>query len=95
MELCIVHQIEYRPRTGGRWWQAEKMFKFMLLFLVDSTQYCEAATFPLQCSVISNHSIGQKGEYILIVNTKMLIECCLVSMYGNFYVALISGECLK
>ena len=94
MELCIVHQIEYRPRTGGRWWQAEKMFKFMLLFLVD-TQYCEAATFPLQCSVISNHSIGQKGEYILIVNTKMLIECCLVSMYGNFYVALISGECLK
>ena len=44
---------------------------------------------------ISNHSIGQKGEYILIVNTKMLIECCLVSMYGNFYIALISGECLK
>ena len=37
IELCIVYQIEYRPRT--RWWQAEKIVQI-------HAQYCWVATFP-------------------------------------------------
>ena len=48
IELCIVYQIEYRPRT--RWWQAEKNVQI-------HAQYCWVATFPqqsLQCIAVNN-----------------------------------------